>query len=145
MFAVPSFLSVYNTQWYDPEEDCWTDSGELFDLPYKRLRYCAATVRTEQRIFVFGGQTVDEISDEVYAIKDTVNWYQVRIMYVPWYVVTFVWFSGFCVQGRLCFSYRRIQYVGVALRCCLQIVVCLVVSLLDIYCDVESARKLGVC
>lgn len=65
-------------KWYDPEEDCWTDSGELFDLPYKRLRYCLATVRTEQRIFIFGGQAADEVSDEVYAIKNTVNWYQVR-------------------------------------------------------------------
>lgn len=65
-------------KWYDPEENCWTDSGELFDLPYKRLRYCAATIQTDQRIIILGGQAADEVSDEVYAIKDTVNWYQVR-------------------------------------------------------------------
>lgn len=64
-------------QWYDPESDCWTDSGELFDLPYKRLRYCAATVATDGRIFIFGGQAIDETTTENYSIEDTVNWYQV--------------------------------------------------------------------
>eukprot|EP00904_Undaria_pinnatifida_P009997 jgi/Undpi1/6127/HiC_scaffold_20.g08612.m1 len=69
-------MPMDDMEWYDPEEDCWTDSGELFDLPYKRLRYCAATVKADQRIFIFGGQAADEVSDQVYAIKDTVNWYQ---------------------------------------------------------------------
>lgn len=66
-------------QWYDPSTDCWTDSGELFDLPYKRLRYCAATVETDGRMFIFGGQAVDETDSEVYSIEDTVNWYQVWV------------------------------------------------------------------
>ncbi|CBJ27796.1 conserved unknown protein [Ectocarpus siliculosus] len=65
-----------DVEWYDPSTDCWTDSGELFDLPYKRLRYCAATVETDGRIFIFGGQAVDETDSEVYSIEDTVNWYQ---------------------------------------------------------------------
>ncbi|CAN0484311.1 unnamed protein product, partial [Ectocarpus sp. 8 AP-2014] len=67
-----------DVEWYDPSTDCWTDSGELFDLPYKRLRYCAATVETDGRIFIFGGQAVDETNSEVYSIEDAVNWYQVR-------------------------------------------------------------------
>lgn len=35
-------------------------------------------MKADQRIFIFGGQAADEVSDQVYAIKDTVNWYQVR-------------------------------------------------------------------
>ncbi|CAM9245234.1 unnamed protein product [Hapterophycus canaliculatus] len=65
-----------DVEWYDPETNCWTDSGELFDLPYKRLRYCAATVPMDGRIFIFGGQAVDETTTEIYSIEDTVNWYQ---------------------------------------------------------------------
>ena len=64
-------------QWYDPEADCWVYSGNLFDLPFKRLRYCAATMQTDNRIYIFGGQALDDTSDEVYTILDTVNWYQV--------------------------------------------------------------------
>ncbi|CAM9671181.1 unnamed protein product [Pylaiella littoralis] len=65
-----------DVEWYDPESDCWTDSGDLFDLPYKRLRYCAATVVDDGRIFIFGGQAVNETTPEAYAIKEDVNWYQ---------------------------------------------------------------------
>lgn len=32
---------------------------------------------TDGRIFIFGGQAIDETSTEVYSIEDTVNWYQV--------------------------------------------------------------------
>ena len=33
---------------------------------------------TDGRIFIFGGQAIDETTTEVYSIEDTVNWYQVR-------------------------------------------------------------------
>ncbi|CAM9256994.1 unnamed protein product, partial [Ascophyllum nodosum] len=65
-----------DVEWYDPEADCWVYSGNLFDLPFKRLRYCAATMQTDNRIYIFGGQALDDTSDEVYTILDTVNWYQ---------------------------------------------------------------------
>lgn len=69
-------------QWYDPEDDCWTDSGELFDLPYKRLRYCAATHQSDQRIYIFGGQSLSNPEDGTYTISETVNWYKVRNHFV---------------------------------------------------------------
>lgn len=83
------FITLFFFKWYDPESDCWTDSGELFDLPYKRLRYCAATVEMDNRIYIFGGQTIGGVSPEgqddgasssegVYSIENTVNWYQVH-------------------------------------------------------------------
>lgn len=65
-------------QWYDPDADCWTDSGALFDLPYKRLRYCGATHQSDQRIYIFGGQSLPGPTEDTYSINATVNWYQVQ-------------------------------------------------------------------
>lgn len=76
---VLSFLFLlFVLKWYDPVEDCWTDSGDLFDIPYERLRYCAATLETNKRIYIFGGQADNDPKSENYAIKDSVDWYQVR-------------------------------------------------------------------
>ncbi|CAN0045536.1 unnamed protein product [Phaeothamnion confervicola] len=29
---------VRNVEWYSVDEDCWTDSGNLFEIPYERFR-----------------------------------------------------------------------------------------------------------
>ncbi|CAM9150727.1 unnamed protein product [Chrysoparadoxa australica] len=48
---------ISDIEWYDWREDCWTDSGDLFDLPYNLFRFQGATHKDKSRIYILGGQS----------------------------------------------------------------------------------------
>ncbi|CAM9815748.1 unnamed protein product [Choristocarpus tenellus] len=71
-----NFGLMKDIEWYDPVADCWTDSGELFNLPFERLRYCGVNHDAAGRIYIFGGQILDDPNSGNFSLVDTVNWYQ---------------------------------------------------------------------
>jgi hypothetical protein len=75
-------VGVKTIEWYDYKIDCWTSSSELFDLPYPRFRFPAASYLTDSRIFVFGGQSdptsANSANEPAWPITGDTFWFQER-------------------------------------------------------------------